>query len=326
MSNSKVSIIVPVFNAAKHLSRCLDSCVLQGYEDKQIVIVNDGSTDLSQEIIDDYVSIYPTIIIKLTIPNSGPAHARKVGLENSSGEFIIFLDADDYLGKDALFNVVANQDRTKADLVVGQYALVMNSGVKQGKRFSSAAGEFGVISAFLRHQLPITLWAVLYRRSILESVNFFDYQVGEDFVINCQIYSIKKLNVSVIPEVIYFYQRHDDSLTKSINDSKTEQARLAYEKGISIILDSYDYREIETPLCLNMMNNLYSMMVLGSPHTKMYVAKIKRLSTGVILKSLSQMHKKRMALVSMLVLFNIPPGLIDFLLRKVHSSNVIKVN
>ena len=93
----KISIVVPVYNSEKFLEKCVDSLINQTIESKEILLVNDGSTDGSQEIIDRYVSEYPGMIKCVKQENSGQAVARNVGIENASGEFLAFLDSDDYL-------------------------------------------------------------------------------------------------------------------------------------------------------------------------------------------------------------------------------------
>ena len=93
----KISIIIPVYNAEKYLKKCIDSVINQNVESKEIILVNDGSIDNSQEIIDEYVAKYPDMIKAIKQENAGQAVARNVGIENASGEFLAFLDSDDYL-------------------------------------------------------------------------------------------------------------------------------------------------------------------------------------------------------------------------------------
>lgn len=98
---AKISIIVPVYNSEKYLSKCLDSLVNQTLQDIEIIIINDGSTDNSQNIIDNYIKKHPTKIKNFFQQNSGQASARNFGIKNAKGEFIAFVDSDDYLELDA---------------------------------------------------------------------------------------------------------------------------------------------------------------------------------------------------------------------------------
>ena len=93
----KFSIIVPVYNCEKDLPKCLDTLVGQTLSDIEIIIVNDGSPDNSQAIIDDYVSRYPNLIKAYAQENRGQSAARNAALEKASGEFVFFVDSDDYV-------------------------------------------------------------------------------------------------------------------------------------------------------------------------------------------------------------------------------------
>ena len=93
----KVSIIVPVYNVEKYLPKCLDSLVNQTLKDIEIIIVNDSSPDKSQLIIDNYASKYPNLIKTFIKANGGQGSARNYGLDYVSGEYISFVDSDDWL-------------------------------------------------------------------------------------------------------------------------------------------------------------------------------------------------------------------------------------
>lgn len=95
----KVSVIVPVYNTEKYLSKCLDSLVFQTLKDIEIIIINDGSQDNSQQIIEDYASRFPQIK-SFVKPNGGLSDARNFGIERAEAEFIGFVDSDDYVSSD----------------------------------------------------------------------------------------------------------------------------------------------------------------------------------------------------------------------------------
>lgn len=98
----KLSIIVPVYNTQAYLARCLDSLIDERYTDYEIVVVNDGSTDSSEEIIESYVRRYPRWVRSITTPNGGLGHARNTGLAAAQGENILFVDSDDWLAPNAI--------------------------------------------------------------------------------------------------------------------------------------------------------------------------------------------------------------------------------
>ena len=93
----KVSIIVPVYNVEKYLPKCLDSLVSQTIDDFEILVVNDGSPDRSQDIIDEYSRRYPEKVVSLVKENGGQGSARNMALEIAKGEYIGFVDSDDWV-------------------------------------------------------------------------------------------------------------------------------------------------------------------------------------------------------------------------------------
>lgn len=114
----KISIIVPVYNVEKYLSKCLDSLVTQTIDDYEVIVVNDGSTDRSREIIEDFLSRYPERIVALETPNAGQGHARNLALQIAKGDFLGFVDSDDWIDKNmyrAMYEIAMDKD---ADIVV----------------------------------------------------------------------------------------------------------------------------------------------------------------------------------------------------------------
>ena len=98
----KLSIVIPVYNVEKYLAKCLDSVIYPGLEDYEIVVVNDGSTDSSLSVAEGYALRFPDLIRVISTENGGLGAARNVGLEAARGEFLLFLDSDDYLREGAL--------------------------------------------------------------------------------------------------------------------------------------------------------------------------------------------------------------------------------
>ena len=120
----KISIIIPAYNCEKFIARCLDSLFCQSGAELDIIVVNDGSSDGTLDILNSYL---PRITVK-TIKNSGSSCARNEGLKFASGDFIMFLDADDYLSQDAIQTLVNVYEKTKADVIKFRYALVFPNG------------------------------------------------------------------------------------------------------------------------------------------------------------------------------------------------------
>ena len=114
----KVSVIVPVYNVEKYIDKCLDSLVNQTLKEIEIIVVNDGSPDNSQKIIDEYVKKYPDKIKSYIKENGGQGSARNLGLEHSKGEYISFVDSDDWLDYNALEKMYNIAKKEKSDIVI----------------------------------------------------------------------------------------------------------------------------------------------------------------------------------------------------------------
>lgn len=116
---TKVSVIVPVWNVEKYIEKCLDSLVNQSLEDIEIIVVNDGSPDNSQKIIDKFVKKYPKKVKSFIKKNGGLSSARNYGLEKVSkqSEYIMFVDSDDWLSKNALEEMYNNAKKNNSDIV-----------------------------------------------------------------------------------------------------------------------------------------------------------------------------------------------------------------
>lgn len=112
----KISIVVPVYNVEKYLSTCLDSIIEQNFDDYEIICIDDGSTDCSGRILDEYARKYSFVSV-VHQKNSGQAMARNIGIEKSSGKYIFFLDSDDCIEKDTLAELYDNAENNNVDIV-----------------------------------------------------------------------------------------------------------------------------------------------------------------------------------------------------------------
>ena len=114
----KISVIIPVYNVEKYIVKCLDSLVNQTLENIEIIVVNDGSKDNSQTIIDKYVKKYPKKIKSYIKENGGQGSARNLGLEYAKGEYISFVDSDDWLDLNALEEMYNLAKKDNSDIVI----------------------------------------------------------------------------------------------------------------------------------------------------------------------------------------------------------------
>ena len=115
---AKISLIVPVYNTSKYLRKCLDSLITQTYKDIEIIVINDGSIDNSEEIIKLYRDKRLKYISK---KNEGIGKTRNLGIENATGNYIAFVDSDDYLDKNFCKKMIKKADEDNCDIVICNY-------------------------------------------------------------------------------------------------------------------------------------------------------------------------------------------------------------
>ena len=134
-----VSVIVPVYNCERYLRRCIESIINQSYKNIEIILIDDGSTDNSGEICNAY-ALSDNRIRVIHTENSGPSAARNIGIKNSKGEFIFFVDADDFIKNNAINLLVEHYHRTKADIIIGDFNKINNNNFEFGHNrvFSSS--------------------------------------------------------------------------------------------------------------------------------------------------------------------------------------------
>lgn len=185
-----VSIIIPIYNMEAFLAECLDSVLAQTYPHLEILCVNDGSRDRSQEILEDYARRDPRIkpIVK---ENGGLSSARNRGLEDATGEYVMFLDSDDWLDPDICRQAVQEMEDEKVDLVMWSYSREYQThsiptdvfgkerlyfdetGVRRLHRrlFGLVGGELADPS---KCDIIVTAWGKLFRRELIDGIEFID--------------------------------------------------------------------------------------------------------------------------------------------------------
>lgn len=174
----KVTVVIPVYNSEKYIARCIDSVINQTYQDFEIQIINDGSKDKSQEIIDSYTKKYPDKIISIEQENKGVAKTRNEAIKRSKSKYIMFLDNDDYLDRDYIEKYVNEIEKEELDVVIGGYKRPDENGniVKTLKLQDKEWCKFMIM----------TPWAKIFKRQYLidNDINFLVNDIGEDNYFN----------------------------------------------------------------------------------------------------------------------------------------------
>lgn len=242
MITQKVSIIIPVYNVEQYLRSCIDSCLKQTYKNIELILVNDGSTDKSLSIINQYATNNNVKIISQE--NAGVSKARSNGLSMASGEWIIFVDSDDYIAVDTIEKLVTYAIKTNTLVCASNYIEVYG----EKERFVSNNTDYDSISKdeyikkILLTKVSTALFPRIYHRSLFDNIEGTSFKLGEDCSLLVQLIS-KVERVSVITEYLYHYRQRINSAVHSLNDRK--------------VVDMYDYRLfVEKYLVQHNYNNI----------------------------------------------------------------------
>lgn len=215
----KVSVVIPVYNVAEYLDECIKSVVSQEYEDKEIILIDDGSTDGSSDKCDTWAQKYD-FIRTVHQENAGICAARNVGLQLACGEYVVFVDSDDYLAHKNVFSAFAQKlEQENADIVVGDYARLWNgrilttAGHKSFCYYERESGAFRFCGFFSVGVLAYA-WGKMYRRSFLQknSILFGDYTYAEDKMFNCLCYGYGA-RYAFLDDTTYIYRKNDTSVS-----------------------------------------------------------------------------------------------------------------
>lgn len=208
MNTPKVSIILPVYNVAEFLPACLDSLLDQTLDQLEIVAVNDGSTDTSAAILQAYQEKYPSKLFVYTTTNHGVSHARNYGFSKSHGEYVWFVDSDDFIQPSACEQLYTKAVQDDNDLVLfSYYNIDMSSGKKtpfpmrhhnQNFSFSEKPYEMSILSPY-----P---WIKLIQRELFEGLAFPEGIRFEDLPV-AYLLAAKARNVGIIDECLYNYRK-----------------------------------------------------------------------------------------------------------------------
>ncbi|WP_434399818.1 glycosyltransferase [Planococcus sp. 11815] len=218
--NKCISVIIPVFNSELFLERCLLSIIQQSYSNLQIIIVNDGSVDSSLKICEEFRDIDNRIQV-INIENSGVSAARNIGLSVAEGNYIGFVDSDDWIEKDYYMELVKAIEKYQATIAVCGYVSEENENVQKStnrdniKIFDNneAIEELFKGEIYMGH-----LCNKLYRSEVFKS-DFLNENINmyEDLLFNT-IAMVKSSKVVFIPTFGYHYIRHSNSSSSEIND------------------------------------------------------------------------------------------------------------
>ena len=205
----KISIIIPVYNAEKYVAKCFDSILNNNYKNIEIIPVNDGSKDNSQVIIDEYKNKYPNLFKPIIEENQGIGMARNNGLKHATGEYIMFVDNDDFIDNNYIQTHVNAIKEKNYDVVISGYKRVSDNDIF----FKVVLDERYRWSKYI----SIAPWGKLYKASFLfeNDIKFLKTPIGEDIYFNLQVNTLTE-NIKIIDYAGYNWYYNGVSVTNTV--------------------------------------------------------------------------------------------------------------
>lgn len=231
MNNPLVSVIIPIYNVEGYITRCLDSVIGQSYKSLEIIIVNDATPDGAMSIVADYSKKDNRIQIIENPCNQGLMMTRWNGFQTSTGQYVLFVDSDDYIPSDAVDTLLKKAFTSNADIVVGNICKYEkdDSSTLIESSLPYGTDTLGIYRALLNGKLTHSLCGKLFHRSLLEDHVYEilpEFTNGEDA---CLLYQIVKniRNIHLVTSTVYHYMYNPLSLTHSAYTLKTVNNILA---------------------------------------------------------------------------------------------------
>ena len=208
-----VSVIVPVYNREKHLQRCFDSILAQTYDNLELICIDDGSTDSSPQICDEYGKKNSRVRV-FHIKNGGVSHARNVGIEASNGKYLFFVDSDDYIEEDHIANLIPIENE---DWVFCGFKILKDGECLKESRFVENKIAIDEIKAlenpFTHVSFPNSMCCCCYKMSIIKEAQIKideKHSIAEDALFNCNYLQFCKI-IKSVDKTTYCYEvgEHD---------------------------------------------------------------------------------------------------------------------
>lgn len=245
--NPLVSLIIPVYNVRNYVTKCLKSVRRQTYQNLEVILVNDGSTDDSPAILSEYATKYSNFHC-YTIENRGLGGARNYGMEKATGDYILFLDSDDYLAPECVEKLVAAALDTGSDLVVANCYDVREDGsvvAAYRNQYRNATTNLDQEPGILFNR--VSAWAKLYKRELLDGLEYVSRVWYEDMRMTPKIY-LRAKKITYIEDSLFYYVQRSGSIMNSGNCLRNLEIIDAFQDFLSYYQKEGKYEQFRNEL------------------------------------------------------------------------------
>lgn len=212
----KISVIIPVYNIEKFIERCVNSIINQTYKNLEIILVDDGSTDNSGKICDEFAKKDSRIIV-IHKSNKGLSDTRNIGIEKATGDYLSFIDGDDWIEKDTYEQFLLNNKEINADLIVFGMSIDYEDGTTKIKYLPQKEildNKKGLIYLNSFKNIEVSSCNKIYKKELFSNIRFPVGKLCEDYYIMYKLFD-KSKKIMILPITKYHYFQRINSITKN---------------------------------------------------------------------------------------------------------------
>lgn len=245
MSNELISIIVPVYKAEKYLDRCVESIVSQTYTNLEIILIDDGSPDNCPKMCDKWAKKDSRIKV-IHKENGGAASARNAGLEAVTGDYIGFVDSDDYIDENMFSDLISSVCTNNSDIAICNTNDLDSNGniaLRSLNINDVIVDKYSLITLKKGGFFGAVLWNCLFKKELWDNIRFPEYRKHEDVAVLPYVY-YKANKISFVDKALYYYSFVDDSIMNSGFSEKDLVLIEIYDKKLDFFKNDTHYDEI----------------------------------------------------------------------------------
>ena len=258
-SKSLVSIIIPAYNVEKYIEKCISSILGQTHTNIEVIVVDDGSTDRTGQIIDN-ISVHDSRIRVLHKKNAGVSAARNSGIEMSTGEYLVFVDGDDYIANDYVKYMLNLISDTKSDFCLSKCCYTKKGEMQTEKEYVQKLNSEDATTLLLSPEVIVGCWNKIFKRSLIVNNNIWfstSLFYGEGLTLITVVAQISE-SVGVGNRKVYYYRRNNEnSATTKFDISKVHNGERALKNITKHLI-------INTPKINKMLNYHLCLYRLGA--------------------------------------------------------------
>lgn len=282
--DGKCSVIVPIYNVEIYLPQCIESILAQTYENVELILVDDGSTDSSGRIAEEYAKKHSDRILCIHQENRGLSGARNAGLKKADGEYLAFVDSDDYIDSGMLEEMISSMTLYHADAATcGRYNEYENG--FSSTAFTTDSPEMLTFKDWMRRMLvwdkvDIAAWDKVYRVSCWEGIFFPEGQNNEDMS-TIPVVLARAEKIIHVGRPMYHYRKRSGSITTSYSKKKVEDFYKALTDIRNYVVNAGMEQQMNEELTYY-MNHSYLAMLMMISRSSEWGGIVKRLRQGDI--------------------------------------------